>query len=266
MRSGIATAAAIVMLVLPASLASAQTPQERIDAAMARARDAGIPVALLESKVAEGRAKGVSMDRIAGAVERREVALKDANQALQGQQVGLTGLALAADAVESGVSQVVLQTLIKEAPQDRRLVALAALSHLVENGQAPLVALKAVQGAMGSSEALVNLLNLPPQAAGAVSGRGGRPTQVPGATGAPAGIQTGPPAGVPAPGNPPQAARPGGPPAGRGGRPSTSPGGQPANPGGTSAPTAPASPTPPTAPTPGSPAPPAPPTPPSPGR
>jgi hypothetical protein len=261
MRSGIATAAAIVMLVLPASLARAQTPQERIDAAMARAREAGIPAALLESKVAEGRAKGVSMDRIAGAVERREVALEDANQALQGQQVGLTGLALAADAVESGVSQVVLQTLIKETPQDRRLVALAALSHLVENGQAPPVALKAVQGAMGSPEALVNLLNLPPQAAGAGAGRGGRPnTSIPGATGAPAGVQTGPPAAVPAPGTPPQAGRPGGPPANRGGRPTTTPGG-PANPGGTSAPTAPAAP--PTAPTPGSPAPPAPPTPPT---
>jgi hypothetical protein len=254
MRSVIALAAAIVMLVWPASLARAQTPQERIDAAMARARDAGIPVALLESKVVEGRAKGVSMDRIAGAVERREVALKDASQALQGQQVGLTGLALAADAVESGVSQVVLQSLIKEAPQDRRLVALAALGHLVENGQAPPVALKAVQGAMGSPEALVNLLSLPPQAAGAVSGRGGRPTQIPGATGTPTGVQAGPPSGVPAPGTPPQAGRPGGPPADRGGRPTTTPGGQPASPGGTSAPTAP---------TPGSPAPPAPPTPPS---
>jgi hypothetical protein len=38
---------------------------------IARSQQVGIPLSLLESKVAEGRAKGVAMDRIATAVESR---------------------------------------------------------------------------------------------------------------------------------------------------------------------------------------------------
>src|SRR5687767_15979527 len=77
--------AALIALALGgATTAAAQTPQARIDAALAKAKSAGIPAALLESKIAEGRAKGVSMDRIAVAVERREAALERASSVLRG--------------------------------------------------------------------------------------------------------------------------------------------------------------------------------------
>ncbi|MBW3571262.1 MAG: hypothetical protein KY467_09160, partial [Gemmatimonadetes bacterium] len=62
----------LALAALPGAVqAQAQDPQQRIETARQRAESAGIPVALLDSKVAEGRAKGVPMDRIAGAVERR---------------------------------------------------------------------------------------------------------------------------------------------------------------------------------------------------
>src|SRR5438874_10376367 len=82
MRSAFIGAALLIVLVR-ADAAMAQTTQQRIDAAAAHARDAGIPVTLLDSKVAEGKAKGIPMDRIAAAVERREAALEKASQALR---------------------------------------------------------------------------------------------------------------------------------------------------------------------------------------
>src|SRR5687767_13244467 len=54
------------------SQANAQLgPTARIDAAMQAAAQADIPLTLLESKVAEGKAKNVPLDRIATAVEIR---------------------------------------------------------------------------------------------------------------------------------------------------------------------------------------------------
>ena len=52
---------------------------------------AGIPVALLDSKVAEGRAKGVPMDRIAMAVERRLGSLQRAREAMGGRAARRAG-------------------------------------------------------------------------------------------------------------------------------------------------------------------------------
>jgi len=202
-----------MMLLVPAGadLALAQTPQERIDTAITRAREAGIPVALLESKIAEGRAKGVPMDRIATAIERREAALGRATQALRGQpDIGAAGLAVAADAIESGVSEAVLLALVETSPRDRRAVAIAALSQLVELGHVPEAALERVRDALKRGPEA--LLNLPAEAAGATGRRGGPPDpRTPGAAGGRG--QGGPPAGVPAPGNSPQPTRPGGPPA-----------------------------------------------------
>lgn len=217
----IVIALATLLLVLPgAGLALAQTPQERIDTAIARAREAGIPVALLESKIAEGRAKGVAIDRIAGAIERREAALERASQALRGQpDIGAAGLAVAADAVESGVSEAVLQALAETSPRDRRVVAIAALSQLVELGHAPEAALERVRDALKRGPEA--LLNLPAEAAGAAGRRAGPPDRRPDAAGGRG--QGGPPAGVPAPGDSPQPTRPGGPPANPG-KPTTGPG------------------------------------------
>ena len=62
--------------------AQAKTPRARIDAALSTAAEARIPVSLLKSKVAEGEAKHVSEERIAGAVEARHRTLLRASSTL----------------------------------------------------------------------------------------------------------------------------------------------------------------------------------------
>jgi hypothetical protein len=179
----------------------------------------GIPVALLESKIAEGKAKGVSLERIADAVARREAALEKASEALRGQPDAASSLSVGADAVEGGVSDAALKAIADNAPRDRRNVAIAVLTELVEQGHASATALERVMEALKRGPDA--LANLPAQAAaaraggaGAANGRGGRA----------GGAEPGPPAGVPAPGTPPQSGRPGGPPTTTG-RPTT-PGGR----------------------------------------
>ena len=206
------------------ALAQVQLPQDRINTAIARARQVGIPVALLESKLAEGKAKGVSMERIAAAIERREAALERAQQAMAGQQgIGDDDLLMAAEALESGVSEAVLGTIAETAPRDRRAVAIAALTQLVELGYVPEAALDRVLDALQRGpDALANLpaeagrRNGPPETSGLAGGRGG--------------ASAGPPAGVPAPGGSSQPTRPGATPATPGGAPTT-PGGPPTGPG-----------------------------------
>ena len=201
-------------------------PQARIDAALAQAADRGIPVLLLERKIAEGRAKGVALEAVATAVERRAAALERAAQVMQGQEgTGDAELAVGADAVEAGVSEAVLEAVATLAPQDRRAVAIAALTQLVALGHAPDVALARVRAALDRGpEALINL----PAEAG--QGRGGPPFGLPGPADG-RGPQGGPPANLPVPGGAPQGNPPGGPPegagppAGLGGPPVGGPGG-----------------------------------------
>jgi hypothetical protein len=217
MRVGIA--AAVVALALEctgAALAQAQAPQERINTVLARARQVGIPVALLESKIAEGKAKGVSLERIAAAIERRETALERANEALRNEPDAASSLAVAADAIDSGVSQAVLREVAGNAPRDRRNVAIAVLTELVKQGHAPEAALGRVRDAVRRGPDALS--NLPAEAGG--RGRGGGPPDGQGqgsGTGRAGGDSgSGPPAGVPAPGKPPQAGRPDDAGAGRG--------------------------------------------------
>ena len=85
-----------------ASTGSAGGADARINVALESAVQAGIPVSLLERKVAEGQAKGVPMARIAAAVEHRLDALTQAHDALL--KAGLRSttegeLSVAADAV-----------------------------------------------------------------------------------------------------------------------------------------------------------------------
>jgi hypothetical protein len=185
--------AALVALALPVT-AMAQTADERIDAAMARVAAAGIPVSLLDEKIAEGRAKGIPMDRIAAAVEQRAAGLARAQQALSGiNDVDAADLSAAANALEGGVSAAVLQAISEVAPRERRAVAIAALEYLVGEGIAPEQALAQVKTALQRGpDALANR----PQAAGAGS--------VPGS------VPAGPPSGVPTPGQAPQGGRPAG--------------------------------------------------------
>ena len=205
MKNVIAVAVAAFVLA-GAGAVLAQTPDEQINTALARAREAGIPVALLEAKIAEGKAKGVSMERIAAAIERRRAALEHASQAMGGQAgIGPDELAVGADAVEAGVSDVVLRTLAETAPRDRRVVAIAALEQLVQLGHTPEKALERVREALQRGPDA--LLNLPAEAARALGRRGGPSADAPGPrTDVPAGVS---PAGIPAPGSPAQPSRPG---------------------------------------------------------
>ena len=203
----------MALTLAAANTAAAQTPQERVDTALARAKAAGIPVALLESKIAEGRAKGVSMDRIAAAVERREAALERASSVLRGPRASdSAALGVAADAVEQGISDAVLAAIADSAPRERRAVAIAALTELVARGRSSQNALDQVREALKKGpEALANL---PAQAAAADGGTrgGGPPEDRPGAGRGRGGTDAAPPAAVPAPGGSPQPTRPGGPP------------------------------------------------------
>ena len=223
----IAIAAAVTLCVACADLAVAQVqpPQDRINLALARARQVGIPVALLESKIAEGKAKGVSLDRIAAAIERRETTLEHASQVMKGQAGnGEAELSVAADAVDSGVSDAVLRAVAESAPRDRRAVAIVALTQLVQLGHVPEKALERVKDALKRGpEALLNLPAevgrkdkeqgppkvSPPDAAGNRGNSGG------------GGHQGGPPTSLPAPG---QATQPTKPDKARGTPPTTPPG------------------------------------------
>ena len=205
MKFGIAVAAvALALSDADAANAQVQPPQDRINAALSRARGAGIPVVLLESKLAEGKAKGIPLERIALAIERREGALERASQALRRDPADAASLSVGADAIESGVSEAVLKAVAEDAPRDRRTVAIAALTQLVQQGAVPEAALAKVRNALKRGPDALS--NLPAEANG--RGRGSSNGQGTGSSGGRGGSESGPPAAVPAPGKPPQAGKP----------------------------------------------------------
>jgi hypothetical protein len=207
---------AVALTLVVSSQALAQTPQERINKGLERARTTGIPVELLESKIAEGKAKGVSLERIAAAIERRLAALERASQVMRGpRDAGPAGLAVAADAVEAGVSDAVLAAIAESAPRERRAVAISALTELVKLGHAPERALERVRAALARGpEALANL---PAEARRDGDRRPDPARQRPGGDGNRGRPDPGPPNAVPAPGRQSQPSRPGN-------RPETPPG------------------------------------------
>lgn len=207
---------AAVVALCPALLA-AQSPEQRVDDALRRAAETGVPVELLESKVAEGRAKGIPMERIAEAVERRFEVLGRVHLALgERHELSVEELGVAADAAQAGVSEAVLASLAESAPRERRAVAIAALTQLVQLGYASETALERVSEALARGPEA--LMNLPAQAAGRGAGAGGPPGEVgPGA----AGGRGGPPASVTPQGVPPGRGRAD--PGGRGGPPGGGP-------------------------------------------
>jgi hypothetical protein len=222
----IAIAAAVTLCVACADLAVAQVQpsQDRINAALARARQVGIPVALLEAKIAEGKAKGVSLDRIAAAIERRETTLEHASRVMKGQPGnGDAELSVAADAIDSGVSDNILRSISESAPRDRRAVAIAALTQLVQQGHVPEAALDRVKDALKRGpEALINLPaeagpkdksnkdnDKGPPRVGPPDATGNRGNgNSGGAGGGGGGGQSGPPTSVPAPGQATQPTKP----------------------------------------------------------
>ncbi|HEX8694861.1 MAG TPA: hypothetical protein VF746_20710 [Longimicrobium sp.] len=197
---------AALLALAPLSAAGAQgTPEQRIQAARRQAEQSGIPVSLLDGKVAEGRAKGVPMDRIATAVQRRLESLARARAAMTSAgRVTLSAedLSVGADALEQGVEPRALGRLAAAAPGDRRAVAIAVLTQLVAEGMASERALEAVTAALARGPDA--LRQLPGEAAAAAARRG--PPDVRGQSGQ-AGArgqgrgqgQGGPPASVPAP-------------------------------------------------------------------
>src|SRR5688572_2422493 len=184
-----------VLVLAPATL-SAQTPEQRIERALERAGSTGVPVELLQSKVAEGRAKKMPPAIIANAVERRLEVLQRVQASIGSRhQLNTTELSVAADAVQSGVNEAVLNSLAQSAPRERRAAALDALRELVVRGHSPEAALQHVTEALQRGpEALMNLPARAGNARGNAHGRGG-----PDATGASGQGQGrgGPPAGVP---------------------------------------------------------------------
>ncbi len=205
----------LLALALIPAVSSAQAPDPRVQSALDEALERGIPVSLLESKVAEGRAKGIPMDRIAQAVEARLAGLARAQAAMAELGNGLdeTQLAVGADALASGVSEAVLSEIARGVPTGERAVAIAALTYLVEQGTVPDEALGRVQEALADGpRGLENLQ--------AALGPGF-------ALPVPAGVTPGPPASIPGPGQrgPPDRPGGGGPPGG--GPPQGPPGGGP---------------------------------------
>ena len=166
---------AAALLLAPLSGAAGQgTPEQRIEAARQRAASAGIPVSLLDGKVAEGRAKGVPADRIATAVERRLVALEHARDAMGGgahpPALSAADLGVGADALDAGVEPAALGRLAREASADRRTVAIAVLTQLVQEGMPSAQALARVTAAL--SRGPDELRRLPGEAHGQGRGQG----------------------------------------------------------------------------------------------
>jgi hypothetical protein len=145
-----------------AEAAVQQPPAEaRIQAAMQAAAEAKVPTVLLERKVAEGRAKNVPPERIAAAVEARARALIRASNVLRHAEVesaGTAELAVAADALEAGVSESTLIRIQIRTSGTSRVVATAVLTDLVRLGHSSDVAFARVSGAVGGgANALANL-------------------------------------------------------------------------------------------------------------
>ncbi|HEU0052525.1 MAG TPA: hypothetical protein VFQ39_05080, partial [Longimicrobium sp.] len=166
---------ALLLTLAPLAGAWAQPgPEQRIQAAREQAGQTGIPVALLDAKVAEGRAKNVPPDRIAAAVERRLDALTRARVAMTGPgrapAVSAADLSVGADALEAGVAPGVLGQLAASAPGNRRAQAIAVLAELVHEGMPSDRALQQVTAALaGDPDAL---RRLPGEASASNNGRG----------------------------------------------------------------------------------------------
>ena len=189
--------AGFVLLSCLAAVAVAQTPEARIGIAMARAQEVGIPISLLESKRAEGNAKGIPIDRIATAVETRLQHLERARVAMSRGITDLDAalLSVGADAIATGVSESVLTEIASVAGKDRRAVAVAALTYLVSReGLGSNVALTRVKAALQKGpNGLTDLMSGPGVAAG--QGKSNPPGNARGQKN-----EAGPPAAISAPG------------------------------------------------------------------
>lgn len=202
--------AALLLLPMAAYAQQANDSASRIEAALRQAGAAGVPLSLLESRVAEGRAKGVPLDRIAAAVERRAASLTRAQDVMTRSVRGASvpDLSAAADALEAGVGPNAVAEVARSSGGDDRAVALAVLTYLHGQGIPVDQAVTQVQAALQRGPEA--LRTLPAQAAARGRGRGGPPANA----GPPAGVgrgnsgRAGPPSGVPGPSQRPGSGRP----------------------------------------------------------
>jgi hypothetical protein len=122
--------------------------------------EAGIPTSLLESLQYEGRAKGVDMDVLGDAMQRRADALVGAQEAMSqaGVQASEPELAAGADALQADVSAAVLTALAENISGDQRVAAIAALGVLAEMGHGQTEALaRVIEAFKRGPDALANL-------------------------------------------------------------------------------------------------------------
>lgn len=207
----IAVMAALVLALSPVPLAAQGDAEARIQAAQSRVAAAGVPSALLASHVAQGRAKGVPMERIAAAVERRAQALISARQAMARAAGGLSAADLnaGADAVEAGVTGGALRAVIERSRAEDRPVAIAVLTYLrEERGMSENEALSRVTRAL--EEGPDALRTLPARANAEARGKGKGPPAGRGGGKAGRPGNAGPPQGLPTPGKKPGSGKPDG--------------------------------------------------------
>jgi hypothetical protein len=167
---------ALLMALLP-SLALAQTPDERIEAARQRALSAGLPVALLESKVAEGRAKGVADGPDRGSRGGPRAALLRSRDAMRVRSdVSPAELGLGAEALQSGVSAAVLTA----SPNGRRAsVAPSPSPHSLSSCILGNVPGRGTRASHGSPRERARSAPQPARAGGRPPSGAGRPTARP---------------------------------------------------------------------------------------
>lgn len=143
--------------------------QARIDAMLSGAAKTGIPVSLLQSKIEEGHAKGVSMTRIEAAVQARYSALVHARDVLSKAGDGKPSadeLSVTADALQAGASERSVEHVTRTSPPQRRVLATATLGTLVQLGIGSDQAQARVETAL--AHGMSELANLHAQAATAL--------------------------------------------------------------------------------------------------
>jgi hypothetical protein len=115
------------------------TPAQRVEAARAKARAAGVPEELLNARAKEGRARGMSEAQLAAGMERRSEALARASDALKGRCGGAPGSSAEGRAAP-GQNMAALG-------KERTKFALNMMAGLIESGMPVEQALAAVQAA-----------------------------------------------------------------------------------------------------------------------
>ena len=202
----------MALLLLAPLHAAAQTPAQRIEAVRARMAQLRVPVELIDTKVAEGRAKAVPMDRIAAAVERRGAGLATAQAALArpGRPAERAELSAGADAVDAGIDAGSIRAAVQAAPAGHGAIALAVLTQLHLQGMPVDRALEMVRRAAARGDQAVADLAQPGNGRGGAAAAPRTGNQGNGnGRGRPAGVGGGPPAGVPS-GHKPHPDHPGG--------------------------------------------------------